>query len=168
MKRIGFLLCITLLQVVSGCGGGSNADAPPKIAYGRDECAECGMIINDERYAAALRVIVGGRAQDLLFDDIGDMLDYEREHAGQVDVTRRYVHDFEERVWTSASDARFLRNERYHTPMGSGIIAFAAEPAAEKRQASDGGRVKRIEATAADSAAAAGASAAASNEGVHD
>ena len=44
---------------------------PPDIAYGKDPCANCGMLINDPRFAAAY-VTRNGQAR--LFDDIGCMI----------------------------------------------------------------------------------------------
>jgi copper chaperone NosL len=91
------------------------------------------MILSDERCAAAMIVKSGDEHTALLFDDIGDMIDYEREHAG-ITVVRRYVHDFETRQWLDTSAATFLRSAQLSTPMGSGIIAFADSNRAKARQ----------------------------------
>ena len=69
-------------------------------------------------------MISEGRQSDLLFDDIGDMIAYEREHK-TLDVRKRFVHDHQTRQWLDADIAMFVQNERIHTPMGSGIVAFA-------------------------------------------
>jgi copper chaperone NosL len=151
-----YVLAIAAAFLIVGCGSSHDNNAPPKIAYGRDECAHCGMIINDDRHAAALRATVDGRSQDLLFDDIGDMVAYEREHADRLKVTRRFVHDYETREWRDADAAYYLRSERVHTPMGSGIVALADAAAAARRQQADGGQSGTFAAIRAGAAASGG------------
>jgi copper chaperone NosL len=115
-------ICAVVVLLLIGCGGASD-DGPPQVKLGQDECVHCGMILTDERSMAAAIVRKGDEQTALLFDDIGDMIAYEREHAG-ITVTRRYVHDFETREWLDASTAVFLRSPDLHTPMGSGIVAY--------------------------------------------
>src|SRR5690606_1291959 len=51
-----------------GCRA-ADPDAPPSIAYGESPCAECGMIISDDRFGVAT-VVEGPRGPEtLLFDD---------------------------------------------------------------------------------------------------
>jgi len=125
---------ILALLALAFCGCQREpADGPPKIAYGRDECVHCGMIVSEERHAAALRAVIDGQVRDIAFDDIGDMLAWEREQTPAVEVKRRFVHDFETRQWLDAASAYYVISETIHTPMGSGIIAFATEPAARAK-----------------------------------
>lgn len=127
------LLIIGLIaHVLVGCAR-QQPDAPPQVHYGRDECAHCGMILSDERTACALRVTADGKTSDLLFDDIGDMLAYERANAG-LKIAARYVHDFDTRQWLPAEGAKFIRSEDIHTPMGSGIAAFSDATRARNHQ----------------------------------
>ena len=58
--------------LLAGCGGESATAGPPEISYGRDTCHRCGMIVSDERYAAAL-VATDGTTR--VFDDIGEMVE---------------------------------------------------------------------------------------------
>jgi copper chaperone NosL len=122
---------ILMIMLLVGCSE-KPKDAPPQIRYGQDECAHCGMIVSDERFAAALRVIAGGQQQDLIFDDIGDMIEYERGHES-VQIQKRLVHDFDTHQWIDASHAFYLKSERIHSPMGSGILALGEKDAALKR-----------------------------------
>ena len=117
------LLAGLLAAFVVGCDR-APADAPPQIKYGHDECAHCGMILTDERCAAAIIVQDANGRTSLLFDDIGDMLDYESAHP-DLAITHRFVHDFAVRTWLDATAASYVVSETIHTPMGSGIIAFA-------------------------------------------
>jgi copper chaperone NosL len=118
-------LSIMMLMLIAGCSQ-RPADGPPVVRYGTDECADCGMILSDERFAAALRVMTNGESHDLLFDDIGDMLEYERANP-TAHVSRRFVHDFDTRQWIDPAAAHFIKSEEFHSPMGSGIAAFADE-----------------------------------------
>lgn len=115
-----------------------DPDAPPTIVYGESVCADCDMIINDARFASALIAEDDrGRAVTLLFDDIGDQLRLERERPG-LKVLARWTHDHGASEWIRAESAYFMRSERFHTPMASGIAAFAqradAESLAEREQ----------------------------------
>ena len=122
--RLPLLIGLAAVLVL-GCWR-SETQGPPPVRYGQDECIHCGMIITDERHAAALRAVVDGQTRDLLFDDIGDMIDYERDNPSVKSVVR-YVHDFQTRQWIDVAQAKFVRDEKVHTPMGSGILAFADE-----------------------------------------
>ena len=120
--RICFVALMLSSFGLTGCERVENL-APPQIKYGQDECAHCGMIISDERNAAALIVRSGDELQTLLFDDIGDLIDFSREHP-QTQVHRRYVHDYRSRQWIDTTGAVFVRSPELHTPIGSGIVAF--------------------------------------------
>jgi len=134
MRRV---LAWLALAVATGCSP-QPADGPPRVRYGSDECVHCGMILTEERYAAAMRVTdADGAVRDLLFDDIGDMIAYERAHP-ELRVTRRYVHDYQSLQWLDASQAQYLVSQQFHTPMGSGIVAFGEQSAARAVAAEKG------------------------------
>lgn len=132
------LTSIALAALTATACSQQPTDGPPTVRYGQDECIHCGMILADERHVAALRLSEDNETRDVLFDDIGDMLEYEREQTG-LTVLRRYVHDFETRQWVDAGGAHFIVSKTIHTPMGSGIIAFADQARAEAKQQMDGG-----------------------------
>lgn len=107
-----------------------ETDGPPSVRYGQDECIHCGMILSEERHTAAIvHVVDGGRRESLLFDDIGDLIDYEVEHP-ELKVHRRYVHDLDTKQWLDASTAAIVHAPGLHTPMGSGLAAFASRESA--------------------------------------
>lgn len=109
---------------------------PPDIAYGKDPCANCGMLINDPRFAAAY-VTRNGQAR--LFDDIGCMIDYYRDHPE--DVAAFYVRDFEGGEWIEADRAVLVLAPDVPTPMGYGLLAFATRDRAEAFARDHGGQV---------------------------
>ena len=145
MKRFTLLI---LTIALAACDS-APTDGPPAIAYGRDECAECGMIVTEERHAAAMRVLVDGRPMDLFFDDIGDLLEHERNHE-KLHVLKRYVHDFDTSQWLDADAAHFVKSDQIRTPMGFGLLAFADESRA--RAKSTGKPPRRFAALVAQSA----------------
>ncbi|HMN41048.1 MAG TPA: nitrous oxide reductase accessory protein NosL [Phycisphaerales bacterium] len=128
---------------LGGCGG-EELSGPPDIRLGRDECVHCGMSIVEDRFSCAMLVLEQGRPEHALFDDIGDMLDHERAHPELV-VEKRFVHDFNTRAWHEAQGCTFTYAESVHTPMGSGLAAFADEASARAQAEKAGGRVLTYE-----------------------
>ncbi|MDW8069573.1 MAG: nitrous oxide reductase accessory protein NosL [Anaerolineae bacterium] len=129
-------ILMILLWTLTACARPSGL-RPPDIAYGKDPCVECGMIINDPRFAAAY-VTRDGQAR--LFDDIGDMVVYYRKH--REDVAAFFVHDYETRAWIDATQAFFVQSPRIHSPMGFGLAAFSDRPRAEAFAQENGGEIR--------------------------
>ena len=115
---------------------------PPRLRLGFDECGECGMIVTEERSAAAALIDENGRRSYIEYDDIGCMLDDERDATEGRTIVERYVHDWESHEWIAADQAAFLMADphRVVTPMGSGIVAYADRDRAEGAAESWGGR----------------------------
>lgn len=128
-RRLAFL---TLLTVVPACVRSEPA-GPPMLRLGRDECAECGMILSEDRCCAALLVERNARREHLLFDDLGCLVDHEQEHASEHRVVEGYVRDYATRAWLPWREAAYIHGDgdRLHTPMGFGMVAFADRAAAE-------------------------------------
>lgn len=127
-RALGMLVAAGML---SGCSE-VDANLPPAITYGVSVCADCGMIISDERYATALVVEdERGRPEALLFDDAGDQIIYEREVSTGA-VLGRWVHDQKTHAWLRAESAWYVRADALPTPMASGIAAFTHQSDAER------------------------------------
>lgn len=127
------MILLAVLVVLHGCSR-RELTGPPALRLGRDECAACGMIVAEDRFSGALLIVRDGMREHALFDDIGCMLDFERDIPANVQVVERFVHDSLSRSWVDCRSAVFLFADRQavHTPMGSGIIAFADESAADQ------------------------------------
>ncbi len=138
-REIARASAIALVAAVGGCGD-TQSSGPPPIRLGRDECAECGMIISEDRYSASLVVDDRGLRKPLLFDDIGDLLDYERTHP-ELRTLARYVHDQTSRAWIDAASASYVHADSIHTPMGSGLAACVTRAEAEQLAKPIDGRV---------------------------
>ncbi len=116
---------------------------PPALRLGRDECAECGMIISEDRSASAMLVERRGRREHLLYDDIGCMLDDERDGVADAAILERHVRDHATREWVRADAATYVLAgpDALPTPMGSGIAAFATRARADEANATYAGHV---------------------------
>ena len=141
MNRLPLVSWIFVLAV--GAGADDPTSAPPKpptILAGRDVCAECGMIINEPRFAAAIAIDSPDAHKPLLFDDVGDYFDYQESHA-DLKVLARFVRLYDADAWAPAESAWFLVSETIQTPMASGIVAYADIGSCEAASARLGGRV---------------------------
>jgi len=113
---------VTMLIAVGGCAR-SDPLAPPTVYYGQDVCAECGMIVSDERFAAAAIVPTDRGYVSLVFDDVGCLLRHDAASPGAV---RLFVRDFRADRWLTAATARFVHSRELRTPMASGVAAAAS------------------------------------------
>jgi hypothetical protein len=102
-------------------------NGPPRIDYGHNRCAKCGMVIGDPRFASAVRDNDG----TLLYDDIGCMLEH---RAGRLasGAARAFVHDTTTLEWLPAANAWYVRSRLIRTPMNHFVAAFA-DPVAARR-----------------------------------
>ncbi|MHB1157885.1 MAG: nitrous oxide reductase accessory protein NosL [Phycisphaerales bacterium] len=111
---------------------GHHPDAPPKITYGQSPCDECRMIISDQAYAAA---VIGegddGPNTAYRFDDIGCMIHFMQSHR-DAHIVHVWVHDQKSAQWLDALHATFVQSDQLHTPMASGLAAFADPQQAAK------------------------------------
>lgn len=122
MRHVNLLTAIlTLALMGSACGTDAGASAAPEINFGRDICIECGMIIDDARFAASYRLDDGTKK---LFDDLGGLILQGRD-SGELEGAEVWVSDFEEEVFIEADSAHFVPTTGVASPMGHGILAFS-------------------------------------------
>lgn len=135
------ILCSVAL-ILAACSG-RNPNAPPKITYGQSPCDECRMIISDQAYAAA---IIGdgddGPNTVYRFDDIGCMIHSMQSHR-DAPIARVWVHDQKSAQWLDALHATFVQSDQLHTPMASGLAAFADPQQAAKEAQTLHGKTMR-------------------------
>jgi copper chaperone NosL len=124
MKR--FLLLIVVILALAACAPALEGEQPPAISYGQDLCDECGMLIDDARFAAATIDLKGNPHK---FDDIGGMLVYHMDHP-QFGVRAYFVHDYSTQTWLRGETAFYVRSPQIQSPMDDGIAAFADRQAA--------------------------------------
>lgn len=92
----------------------------PNIKLGKEACFHCGMIISDERFAAARRQ---SETKELHFDDIGCLISSSRKLASTVSVTY-FVHELEGDGWIDGPTAGYVTAPNVKSPMGYGLGAF--------------------------------------------
>jgi copper chaperone NosL len=137
-NRVGILLCsAACVSTLVACDR-DQAIAPPEIRYGEDMCAECGMIVSDDRFAAALiRDGASGR-EALVFDDIGCLL-VRSDTSEDAVVLAKFIRDSEGGGWLDMAEAFYVRGSGIETPMAFDIAAFSSPGAALARQEQSGG-----------------------------
>jgi copper chaperone NosL len=123
---------------LAGCERPAEEITAPRMHFGQDVCAKCSMIISDERFAGAIGLRHDGRVEYLLFDDVGEMLEFS---PGSHEEIRWFATDGSTREWLDAEHAVFLRSDELMTPMGTGVGAYATRDAAMKVQKEHGGEL---------------------------
>lgn len=124
------LLLVFIFSIFSlaGCQQKAVEPKPPDIAYGRDLCDRCGMIISEERFAAGLQLETG---EYLKFDDTGEMIKYISSHP-DLGILAWWVHDYESSEWIRGEEAYFVKSASLMTPMGTGIAVFQDKVKADR------------------------------------
>lgn len=113
---------------LSACGNAQQwPPKPASIHLGEDSCAECKMIISEERYGAQL--YERGKPVQV-FDDYGCLLI----RRSTFDSNQRviYVRSFEDASWLREEQAFYVVSKNISSPMGYGIAAFAAKQSAAR------------------------------------
>lgn len=125
MARILLIAVLALsTALLAACGDEASADEPPEIEYGRDTCDRCNMIISEERYASGL---VSEDAEQLIFDDIGEMVAFIQDDPETYETWRVWVHDYETIEWIDGETAYYVHGTDVITPMAMGVLGFTTE-----------------------------------------
>lgn len=141
MNHATFILCTLVALLLAACER-APLSGPPDVQLGRHECKACGMLVSEDRCSSALLVESHGRRDYFFYDDLGCMLDQEREGIDDAIVIEAFARDYGARTWVSAKDATFLFADvaKLQTPMGSGIVAYSTRADAEKAKVRFDGR----------------------------
>lgn len=126
-RTLGIIAALCLLV---GCGD-DDQHGPPELHLGEDICAQCGMIVSDARFAAALFAQNQyGSFEQKAFDDIGDMVEWEVANP-DAKVSAKYVRDYESLTWIRAEMAVIVESDELQTPMASGLAACTTQVQAQ-------------------------------------
>ncbi len=109
----------------------------PEIKLGKQECARCGMVIADGRFASAWRDPAGTAR---VFDDPGCML-LDQIQRSPGDGTQYWASDYRDETLIDATLAAYVVSEAIRSPMAYGIAAFATRAAADAALGDLGGAV---------------------------
>jgi hypothetical protein len=109
-----------LLLPLAACG---KASGPEEVAWGRDACEHCRMIISEKGFAAELRS--GERNRIHKFDDIGCAVHWAKANAQPLDTVAEFwvMSHADGKRWLEARQAWYRVDVR--SPMN---YNFAAEP----------------------------------------
>ena len=123
--------------LAAGCAVSSGG--PPTIRYGESACAECHMLINEARYAAAAVTKAG---EPVVFDSTECLVRYL--HRDGISLARVWVHDYGADRWLVSDEAFYVASPDLTTPMGQGVVATASAPEANRLAGTVHGRVMRF------------------------
>jgi copper chaperone NosL len=132
---LGAVLGLTLAQG----RGGTSADGPEPITFGRDTCARCRMHISGPGYAGELRDVEGKLHK---YDDLGCLLIATWEQHRE--VPGAWIEDHAGGGFAPLASAWLVWGE-HPTPMGYGVVGFTTEAAARQFAKARGGEVGRVE-----------------------
>ncbi|MCL4230899.1 MAG: twin-arginine translocation signal domain-containing protein [Dehalococcoidia bacterium] len=99
----------------------------PKVRFGKEKCARCGMLIGDRRFAAAWRNSDGDEKH---FDDIGCMV-LEGGEQPPGDGTLYWACSYSDESWLDAASATYVISPGIRSPMSYGVAATAGSGEAE-------------------------------------
>ncbi len=123
--RLVGLGSIVGVVVLAGCGSETN-DGPPSVRFGDSICAECGMIVSDERFATATIIEADRGNEPQIFDDFNCQMIFESKHT-ELTIVDRWSHDHGSNEWMHMADAWFVQSDQLHTPMASNIASFLTQ-----------------------------------------
>ena len=140
MRTLGAGLLVLLAAVVGIVFfWPAPALGPEPIAYGRDACASCRMLLSRPGFAGELRAPDGMLTK---YDDVGCLL--RALATAHHEIPEAWVEDHAGGGFVSLLSAYVVRGPSDETPMGSGLVAFAAADAAEAYGAAHAARVMTL------------------------
>lgn len=122
--RATMTLWIAAVLLLGAC---AREEGPEPIAYDRQPCAYCRMLISDPGFAAQLQLV---DQETVSFDDPGCLMRYQAEHSPTVRAA--WFHHAHEDRWIPAADVGFVAVP--HSPMDYDMGAVdASTPGAISR-----------------------------------
>lgn len=116
-----------------------TAKGPIPIAYGEDACAFCKMTIMDKRFSCQLQTHKG---KTYKFDDIFCYLQFTgNDFIDVADIAHIYVSDFSTGTFIESTQAQFLFNTAFRSPMEGNIAAFASQDILDSVHGEKGGEI---------------------------
>ena len=140
MKRTIAMLALPAAMLTLGACEETKSAGPPQVRLGDSVCAQCNMIISDERWATATMVDGPRGPEARLFDDLNCQVDYETDNP-DLTIRARWSHNHATRAWLPTESARFLMSPNLRTPMGSQVAVFASAEEANQAKAELSGEV---------------------------
>lgn len=118
------ILCIMLM--IQSCSSG-----PKPIAFGKEECSFCKMIISDQRFGAEL---ITEKNKVYKFDDTHCIVSFLKSRfIEENDIKAVYLIDYSKPgEFVNTNNCSILLSEELRSPMGGNCAAFASEDSLKK------------------------------------
>ncbi|MEQ1797805.1 MAG: nitrous oxide reductase accessory protein NosL [Lacibacter sp.] len=125
-QGIAAALGISMILLLQSCSSG-----PQPIAYGKDACYFCKMLISDQRFGAEL---ITDKHKIYKFDDTHCVASFlKSNYLTKSQVASVYLVDYSQKgKLIKAEESFLLRSEELRSPMGGNVAAFAAEDSMTK------------------------------------
>ena len=127
---IGVLVMATAGALVGCAKATAWPPEPGEVRFGEDACANCRMVVSDERFAAQAVTRTG---ETRAYDDLGCLLEAAR--AAAIEVEGVYVRAFDGAAGVRGDRGFAIRAADIQTPMGFGFAAFASRDSADAEAA---------------------------------
>ena len=120
-----FYMVFVGIFLFAGCGE-KKVEVEP-INESVHVCEVCKMQVKDEAYSTQLTTKNG---QNYKFDDIGCMNVWKKEN-GTENIVKQWVRDNKDLNWVEYSQASYVYDASFRTPMCYGIVSFKHKTSAE-------------------------------------
>jgi len=127
-KSFAFTLALITVLFITGC-----SSKPEKIAFGKDQCAECKMIIVDPKFGGE---IVTKKGKIYKFDDthcVAAFLEHRRVELSNIRHT--LFLDYNDGEFVKVKAAEFVVSSLLRSPMGGNAAAFKNKTDANRKAA---------------------------------
>lgn len=124
---------LALLFVSIGFISQACRPQPRPIAFGKDACSHCRMIISDPKFGYQL---VTTKGKVYVFDDLNCFWNFRIEQGfkdKQIAHSVVYLYD-QPQNYVAVTEAYFVKADAIRSPMASGFAAFSSKAAADSLQ----------------------------------
>jgi copper chaperone NosL len=139
VKNLFSVIIITGIVFFAGC-----SNSPKPIVFGEDNCDNCKMTITDSKYGAEL---ITSKGKIYKYDSIECLADVIKKNKfGKEDISSLWVVDFNNPGnFISAENAHYLKNDKFHSPMGLNVLAVESDADVSKIYNLHGGEILKWE-----------------------
>jgi len=126
MRRAMMILTFLLVAIMGlnlvACNR-DTSDGPPNVILDDSVCAECGMILSDERFVTASILKSDDELKPVVFDDFNCQLNFEQKHLDLV-IIKRWSHSYTDSTWVDTAAGWFVQSPQIRSPMASNFAFF--------------------------------------------
>ncbi len=123
MNKSVLVILMSILMLSAPSCSRTDLSGPPTVLIGDSTCAECGMIISDERFATATVDEQDRGPISVLFDDFNCQMIYESKMS-DLTILKRWSRDHSGLQWLNTESGWFAKSNQIRSPMASGMAFF--------------------------------------------